>query len=1013
MNTASPRKSIGSNNSKMMFKKCKTSTLMKGLICVAGIYIGWFVFLIQNFDSLADNHSNNNVNSVIQGTKFSRRDSGNSNANAKASIRQFQNINLDKDKIGDEIDDDEINDDDVKVNAKDNAKNNSIVNNIRKSKVNDDQKWGKASLAVASKEDKKRNDMVIEKKEGKLEEQVEEQVEIEVDVEAESQTQEATCFDYPSSTTTTSDSSSSSTPTKSCANMSKFKFDRSKAEQAIQAQSKKTNQRIKPLTAYVEDKMDDHIPDSGKIADFTNKHDNGIPDKYKEPLPLRAASTGASPEKLHMFQYPKVDSCHKLPSKLPTDAGLLVDDKGKFIYPNVHNSRKHIDVLEYAKYCPVDADPYLPWIHDVFPSFDGKNIHFIAQNKRRCNTGRGFVTQLNYLLPQVALLQPVSVARIDNKEATDVAPELWIPDKDKDGSIDDRLGLPRYKLVPYDDADVDGDFTRFICRFHTLQYDEKTQDVKDVILGETLSTYPANYEYVNYRKRKASMMTPKGKDNGLFWLSNLRFDCPVPENGNLQSSIGLGESVLDDGTPSIYVDVIPIRTSPRFGYENALFPEKLAGKDFYEKKSYGMQPIFPFNRTKYGFDASIAYGDNNVLPRVEASGRWENIPICAPPPPPPVKSGADESKSSAEASSKDVVPIQSKGAKGGKKQHTLSACLWASATFHTRGNDRMVTDTLDRIKEWLEYHLLVGFDHVYIFDNTGAHTDEITLEEVLKPFPETQVTRIDWPSICCNNNKPGDENTGERSSQYAAESSCRQRYGQNTEWIANIDTDEYLVPMGKFNDMREVVDAATKEGTGVLSFRSTRAYPNYDFMEKHYNGGECGKEDNPLCLRKRDNATFLETYNCDFTPLPKPDWSDRAKKQIYRPDYVLSHFVHYATITNDILTTHSEAAAEKKRWNQYYNERDKSERFTDEVNEAVMVHTKTTVPGNTKGFPKYCKFGFVETWKAKCRVGFPIPNNKLDVNASRPDGYKYNCYTNDKLTNTLIPKLLEAMNKRN
>jgi hypothetical protein len=32
------------------------------------------------------------------------------------------------------------------------------------------------------------------------------------------------------------------------------------------------------------------------------------------------------------------------------------------------------------------------------------------------------------------------------------------------------------------------------------------------------------------------------------------------------------------------------------------------------------------------------------------------------------------------------------------------------------------------------------------------------------------------------------ENTGERSSQYAAENSCRARYGPYAEWMATFDT---------------------------------------------------------------------------------------------------------------------------------------------------------------------------------------------------------------------------------
>ena len=50
------------------------------------------------------------------------------------------------------------------------------------------------------------------------------------------------------------------------------------------------------------------------------------------------------------------------------------------------------------------------------------------------------------------------------------------------------------------------------------------------------------------------------------------------------------------------------------------------------------------------------------------------------------------------------------------------------------------------------------------------------------------------PSRVCNNNIPAHENTGERSSQYAAENSCRARYGPYTEWMASFDTGEYGIP---------------------------------------------------------------------------------------------------------------------------------------------------------------------------------------------------------------------------
>jgi hypothetical protein len=123
--------------------------------------------------------------------------------------------------------------------------------------------------------------------------------------------------------------------------------------------------------------------------------------------------------------------------------------------------------------------------------------------------------------------------------------------------------------------------------------------------------------------------------------------------------------------------------------------------------------------------------------------------------------------------------------------------------------------------EWIEFHLLVGFDHIYVYDNSGAHSDETDLAEVTNVFPPEQVTRIDWPSVPCNNNRPTDDNTGERSSQVAAENSCRTRYTPRTEWMATFDTDEYLVPMGNYTSLRQVV-ANVEQDTNILNFFSVR-----------------------------------------------------------------------------------------------------------------------------------------------------------------------------------------------
>jgi hypothetical protein len=157
--------------------------------------------------------------------------------------------------------------------------------------------------------------------------------------------------------------------------------------------------------------------------------------------------------------------------------------------------------------------------------------------------------------------------------------------------------------------------------------------------------------------------------------------------------------------------------------------------------------------------------------------------------------------------------------------------VWSSSIFSTRSDARKVLDNNLRLQEWIEFHLHAGFDHIYIYDNSLANTNETTLEGITSKFSEKYVTRINWPSRQCNNNIPAAENTGERSSQYAAESSCRARFGPFTEWIAAFDVDEYMVPAGKYTNLKDVMHDVGKKGTNILSLKSTRAYLSGKYME--------------------------------------------------------------------------------------------------------------------------------------------------------------------------------------
>jgi hypothetical protein len=127
-------------------------------------------------------------------------------------------------------------------------------------------------------------------------------------------------------------------------------------------------------------------------------------------------------------------------------------------------------------------------------------------------------------------------------------------------------------------------------------------------------------------------------------------------------------------------------------------------------------------------------GDNkNVLPRVEASGRWTNLPICQPPELPQDDKDQDKNQK--------IVAFQEANVKerGTTKPHLLSACVWASASFKTRGKGQgkdPILDTGTRLREWIEPHLMVGFDHIYVFDNSGAQTNATSLKLDSRPVSQ-------------------------------------------------------------------------------------------------------------------------------------------------------------------------------------------------------------------------------------------------------------------------------------
>src|SRR6266536_1256560 len=78
------------------------------------------------------------------------------------------------------------------------------------------------------------------------------------------------------------------------------------------------------------------------------------------------------------------------------------------------------------------------------------------------------------------------------------------------------------------------------------------------------------------------------------------------------------------------------------------------------------------------------------------------------------------------------------------------------------------------LKEWLVFHLGVGVEHFYLYENRS--TDHF--RTVLAPFVERrQVTLIDWPKA---------------QGQKAAYRHCLRSAAAESRWVAFLDLDEFL-----------------------------------------------------------------------------------------------------------------------------------------------------------------------------------------------------------------------------
>ncbi len=95
----------------------------------------------------------------------------------------------------------------------------------------------------------------------------------------------------------------------------------------------------------------------------------------------------------------------------------------------------------------------------------------------------------------------------------------------------------------------------------------------------------------------------------------------------------------------------------------------------------------------------------------------------------------------------------------------------------------LIKDENVYLREWLDYHRLIGVEHFFIYDNGS----QVSVRETLAPeVAQGWVTVVDIPG---------------RGPQLPAYAHCLRQWGSSSRWIGFIDTDEFIVPKTT-SDMR-------------------------------------------------------------------------------------------------------------------------------------------------------------------------------------------------------------------
>ena len=197
------------------------------------------------------------------------------------------------------------------------------------------------------------------------------------------------------------------------------------------------------------------------------------------------------------------------------------------------------------------------------------------------------------------------------------------------------------------------------------------------------------------------------------------------------------------------------------------------------------------------------------------------------------------------------------------------------------------------INDWVNWHLDLGFDEIYLYDNNDADYEPI----------ETRIEKIDKVHII--------KIPGAKKFQLETYDNFYRQHNKEFDWCAFIDIDEFII-LNKWNNIKELLgsDLCTNYNVFRLNWhmygddeKITRdiSVPVYDGITQRVKGHRCEFYGKEIVRGGVENVKIVSTHYCLINGVLPPqimaDGIPTTGKIFYLHDCKEAYINHYMTKT--------------------------------------------------------------------------------------------------------------------